>query len=387
MKVLTLNCGSSSIKFQIVDTEEESKIVKGSLTRIPVEDSVLEINGKEETVEVNDHERGLDIIFDRLEEKELFDGIDAVGHRVVHGGEKFKEPVEITGEILEELEELSYLAPLHNPHNVKGIRICREKLPEKPDVAVFDTSFHQSMDEKAYLYGIPYRFYRDYGIRRYGFHGTSHKFVAEKAAKKIETNLENLNIVTCHLGNGASVTAIKEGESIDTSMGFTPLEGLVMGTRSGDIDPALVPFIAEKEDISSKEVEEILNKESGLKGLSEGNSNFKELIEKSKEGNKKAERAIKVFRYRLKKYIGAYSAAMGGIDALVFTGGIGENAVELRKKVIQDMEYLGFVLDVERNNARGGSFVITAESSEKQAWVISTDEELEIARETFDLLK
>jgi len=387
LKVFTLNCGSSSIKFQVVDPKKDEKILKGSLTRIPVHNSVLSINGNEIEVDVDEHSGGLDLILEKLEEKNILEEINAVGHRVVHGGEKFKEPVIVTDEILDELEKLSFLAPLHNPHNVKGIEICREKLPEIPDVAVFDTSFHQSMDEKAYLYGIPYRFYRDYSVRKYGFHGTSHRFVAKRTAKMMNKEIKDINIVTCHLGNGASVTAVKEGESMDTSMGFTPLEGLVMGTRSGDIDPAIIPFIMEKEGITSKEVEEILNKESGLKGLSEGTSNFKELIENAEKGDKKSERAINVFKYRLKKYIGAYSAAMNGIDAIAFTGGIGENAVELRRNILEDLEYLGFEIDYGKNKIRGEKMEITRKNSEKKAFVIPTDEELEIAKETIKILR
>lgn len=393
MKVLVLNCGSSSLKYQIIDTENEDVLAKGKVARIPIDGTYLEIETDTEKkidIDVDDHGEAIEKVFEQLVEEKVIESlkeIDAVGHRVVHGGEKFKESVLIDEEVVEQLEKVSDLAPLHNPHNISGIRACQEKMPETPMAAVFDTAFHQTMDEKAFLYGIPYEYYEKHGIRTYGFHGTSHRFVAKRCADLLDKDLEDMKIVTCHLGNGASIAAVKGGKSIDTSMGLTPLEGLLMGTRSGDVDPAVIPFLMEKEDMTHKEVEEVLNNESGLIGLSQVSSNHKDICDAAEEGDKQARMALDVFDYRVKKYIGSYAAAMGGIDAVVFTGGIGENSIETRESVLEGMEFMGLELDQERNDVRGEETEITSEGSENKAFLIPTNEELVIARDTAEIVK
>jgi len=392
MKVLVLNSGSSSIKYQLFNMEDESVLARGIVERIGIEDSFLEqenITGEEILwqEDVPDHSRGISLVIDALKDKEKgvledMDEINAIGHRVVHGGEKFADSVLITSEVIEKMEEVSELAPLHNPPNLAGIKECENLMPEKPQVGVFDTAFHQTMPEEAYIYALPYEYYQKYGIRRYGFHGTSHKFVSRRAAELLDQDLEDLKIITCHLGNGASVAAVNQGRSVDTSMGLTPLEGLVMGTRCGDIDPAIVPFLQKKEGLDPEEIDSIMNKESGLLGISGISNDSRDVSEAAQQGNKRARLAEKVFNYRVKKYIGAYTAAMGGVDAIVFTAGIGENDGEIRAAILKDLKYLGFELDKENNNTRGQEIEISTSESRVKVFVIPTNEELVIARDT-----
>ncbi len=392
MKVLVLNSGSSSIKYQLFNMEDESVLARGIVERIGIEDSFLEqenITGEEILwqEDVPDHSRGISLVIDALKDKEKgvledMDEINAIGHRVVHGGEKFADSVLITSEVIEKMEEVSELAPLHNPPNLAGIKECENLMPEKPQVGVFDTAFHQTMPEEAYIYALPYEYYQKYGIRRYGFHGTSHKFVSRRAAELLDQDLEDLKIITCHLGNGASVAAVNQGRSVDTSMGLTPLEGLVMGTRCGDIDPAIVPFLQKKEGLDPEEIDSIMNKESGLLGISGISNDSRDVSEAAQQGNKRARLAEKVFNYRVKKYIGAYTAAMGGVDAIVFTAGIGENDGEIRAAILKDLKYLGFELDKENNNSRGQEIEISTSESRVKVFVIPTNEELVIARDT-----
>lgn len=395
MKILVLNSGSSSIKYQLFNMDNESVLAKGIVERIGIEDSFLEheVNDEEIVIkeDIPNHSKGISLVIDALLDDnhgvlDSMDDINAVGHRVVHGGEKFADSVRITDEVVEKMEEVSDLAPLHNPPNIAGIKVCQELMPGKPQVGVFDTAFHQSMPAEAYTYALPYEYYEKYGVRRYGFHGTSHRFVAKRAAKLIDKDYSSSKIVTCHLGNGASVAAVKNGKSIDTSMGLTPLEGLVMGTRCGDIDPAIVPFLQEKEDLSSKEIDNIMNKESGLLGISGVSNDSRDIQEAAAEGNERAQLAGDVFNYRVKKYIGAYTAAMGGVDAIVFTAGIGENAIEIREGILNGLEYLGFELDKEANDSRGKEVEISKAGSDTKVFVIPTNEELVIARDTAEIL-
>ena len=395
MKILVLNSGSSSIKYQLFNMEDESVLARGIVERIGIEDSFLEheVNGDEVVIEedIPNHSKGISLVIDALLNDnhgvlDNMDEINAVGHRVVHGGEKFADSVRITDEVVEQMEAVSDLAPLHNPPNIAGIKVCQELMPGKPQVGVFDTAFHQSMPAEAYTYALPYEYYEKYGVRRYGFHGTSHRFVAKRAAKMMDKDYSDSKIITCHLGNGASVAAVKNGKSIDTSMGLTPLEGLVMGTRCGDIDPAIVPFLQEKEDLSSKEIDNIMNKESGLLGISGVSNDSRDIQEAADEGNERAQLAGDVFNYRVKKYIGAYTAAMGGVDAIVFTAGIGENAIEIREGILDGLEYLGFELDKEANDSRGKEIEISKTGSDTKVFVIPTNEELVIARDTAEIL-
>ncbi|MGM0419370.1 MAG: acetate/propionate family kinase [Bacillota bacterium] len=395
MKILVLNSGSSSIKYQLFNMEDENVIAKGIVERIGIEDSLLEheVDGNEIVIEedIPNHGKGIEMVIDALLDDdygvlENMDEINAVGHRVVHGGEKFANSTRITDEVVAKMEEVSDLAPLHNPPNIAGIKVCQELMPGTPQVGVFDTAFHQSMPAKAYTYALPYEYYKKYGVRRYGFHGTSHRYVAQRAAELLDEPLAESKIITCHLGNGASVAAVKNGKSVDTSMGLTPLEGLVMGTRCGDIDPAIVPFLQEKEDLSSKEIDNIMNKESGLLGISGISNDSRDIQEAAAEGDERAQLAEAVFNYRVKKYIGAYTAAMGGVDAIVFTAGIGENAKEIRAGILEGLEYLGFELDEEANNKRGKEIEISQAGSKTKVFVIPTNEELVIARDTAEIL-
>ncbi len=395
MKILVLNSGSSSIKYQLFNMDNESVLAKGIVERIGIEDSFLEheVNDEEIVIkeDIPNHSKGISLVIDALLDDnhgvlDSMDDINAVGHRVVHGGEKFADSVRITDEVVEKMEEVSDLAPLHNPPNIAGIKVCQELMPDTPQVGVFDTAFHQSMPAEAYTYALPYEYYEKYGVRRYGFHGTSHRFVAKRAAKLIDKDYSDSKVITCHLGNGASVAAVKNGKSIDTSMGLTPLEGLVMGTRCGDIDPAIVPFLQEKEDLSSKEIDNIMNKESGLLGISGVSNDSRDIQEAAAEGNERAQLAGDVFNYRVKKYIGAYTAAMGGVDAIVFTAGIGENAIEIREGILNGLEYLGFELDKEANDSRGKEVEISKAGSDTKVFVIPTNEELVIARDTAEIL-
>ncbi len=397
MKVLVLNSGSSSIKYQLFNMEDESVLARGIVERIGIADSFLEqenIEGEEILwqEDVPDHSRGISLVIDALQDEEKgvlkdMDEINALGHRVVHGGEKFADSVLITSEVVEKIEEVSDLAPLHNPPNLAGIKECQKLMPDKPQVGVFDTAFHQTMPEEAYIYALPYEYYQKYGIRRYGFHGTSHKFVSRRAAELMDKNLEELKIITCHLGNGASVAAVDLGRSVDTSMGLTPLEGLVMGTRCGDIDPAIVPFLQKKEGLEPEEVDSIMNKESGLLGISGISNDSRDVSEAAQQGNKRARLAEKVFNYRVKKYIGAYAAAMGGTDAIVFTAGIGENDGAIRAAILENLEFLGFKLDESKNNARGAEVEISTPGSRVKVFVIPTNEELVIARDTAKIVE
>ncbi len=393
MNVLVINCGSSSLKFQLIDSKSENVIAKGLCERIGIEGSqlVYQRPGAEKQTtksDMPDHKEAIRLVIDALTApdtgvvKDLSE-IGAVGHRVVHGGEKFASCVRIDDDVIAAMEECSDLAPLHNPANLIGIRACAELMPDTPMVGVFDTAFHQTMPEEAYLYGIPYRYYEKYRIRRYGFHGTSHFYVSGRAAEVLGADIGELKTIVCHLGNGASISAVENGKSVDTSMGLTPLEGLIMGTRSGDIDPTVIEYIAHKENKSLEEVIQILNKESGVLGLSNGlSSDFRDLEADWKAGNAGGERAMKAFAYRVAKYIGAYTAAMNGVDAICFTAGVGENSPTIRSMVCEHLGYLGVTLDQEQNQKRGEEAIITTPDSKTKVLVIPTNEELAIARET-----
>jgi acetate kinase len=387
-----LNCGSSSIKYQLIETSTEVSEAKGVIERIGMSSAVLTHKPKDgEQIrivgEILDHTIALEYVIAVLLSPNhgvLTDKneIDAVGHRVVHGGETFSGSVLITDEVLRALKDNIELAPLHNPPNLKGIKAAKEHLPNIPQVGVFDTAFHSSMPPHAYLYGIPFKLYKRYKIRRYGFHGTSHRFVSQRAAEFLNKPYDSLKIITAHLGNGGSVAAIKFGKSIDTSMGFTPLEGLLMGTRSGDLDPSIIPYIMAKEELSISDMNTLLNKHSGLVGISGESSDMREILQAVEEGDRKAKYAYDVYTYRIKKYIGAYAAAMGGVDVIVFTGGIGENAVKVRTDVCSDMEYLGIKIDAERNENAKGEAIITSDDSKTKVLKIPTNEELVIAMDT-----
>ena len=400
MKILVLNCGSSSVKYQFIDMNKEDVIVKGRVESIGTEEGLfnymkVEGNGFQEVkkvMKIENHEAAIYLLIDTLisgEHRIINDKseIAAVGHRVVHGGGKFNSAVLIDEKVKEDIYECFDMAPLHNPHNYKGIEICEKILPEVPQVAVFDTAFHQTMPPHAYFYAIPYIYYEKYGIRRYGFHGCSHYYVASKAALMMKQKLEKLKIITCHIGNGASITAVLSGKSIDTSMGFTPLEGLVMGTRCGDIDPQVPLYLMDVDEIPLSEINSVLNKQSGLYGLSGVSNDIRDVIEEAGKGNKKAGLTIDVFTYRIKKYIGAYTAAMNGLDALVFTAGIGENNPYIRELCCRDMSYQGIELDLNANEkAVGIRALISSSKSKVSVFAIPTNEELMIAQETKKLL-
>lgn len=392
MKVLVVNCGSSSLKYQLFNMEDESVLAKGLVERIGIEGSVLnhQPTGKGKiplTADIKNHTIAIKMVLDALTDKEhgvvsSISEIDAIGHRVVHGAEKFSDSVLITPAVMAALEEFVELAPLHNPPNISGINACAEIMPNVPQVGVFDTAFHQTMPKCAFLYGLPYEAYEKYGVRRYGFHGTSHKFVSQRAAVLMGQDMSNLRIITCHLGNGASIAAVKNGKSIDTSMGFTPLEGLVMGTRCGDIDPAITPFLMKKLNFTPEQVDTYLNKKSGVLGISGVSSDFRDLEEAATKGNERAQLAIDVFAYTVRKYIGSYAAAMGGVDAIVFTAGLGENSVSMRDYICNGLEFLGTRIDPVRNNVRGQEQEISADGSKVKIYLIPTNEELVIARDT-----
>ncbi|MBA4250375.1 MAG: acetate kinase [Chlorobiaceae bacterium] len=395
MKVLVLNCGSSSIKYQFIDTEKGYSLAKGQVERIGMSGAVLthtRWDGDSVRIvgDILDHTQGIEYVLAVMLSKnhgviEDKDDIDAVGHRVVHGGEDFSGSVLITDEVIKVLQQNIELAPLHNPPNIKGIQAVTRLLPNIQQAGVFDTSFHVKMPPKAYLYGIPYELYKRYKIRRYGFHGTSHRYVSEQAALKLGKDIKELKIITAHLGNGCSMAAVKNGQSVDTSMGFTPLEGLLMGTRAGDIDPSIVLYIMGKEDLAFSEASTLLNKHSGLIGVSGESSDMREIITAVKEGNKKAKYAFDIFNYRVKKYIGAYASAMGGVDAVVFTGGIGENALDVRSEVCSEMEFIGIEFDEEKNSKN--ETIISKETSKVKVLVIPTNEELVIALDTAQIVK
>lgn len=398
MNVLVINCGSSSLKYQLINSDSEEVLAKGLCERIGINGSAIthQPEGGEKVtteVEMKDHTQAVQYVIEKLTDKEVgvvasLDEIDAIGHRVVHGGEKFASSVVITDEIVKAIEECNDLAPLHNPANLIGINSCKEIMPNVPMVAVFDTAFHQTMPKKAFLYGLPYEYYEKYKVRRYGFHGTSHDFVSDRAAKILGKTREDLNIVVCHLGNGASVSAVKKGKSVDTSMGLTPLEGLIMGTRSGDMDPAIITYIAEKENLSAKEVIDICNKKSGMLGLSNGvSSDFRDLAQAEEEGNEYAKDALETYAYRVAKYIGAYAMGMQGLDVVVFTAGIGENNISLRAKICEYLSIFDTKVDDAKNNIRGEEAIVSTDDSKVKIMVIPTNEELAIARETVALVK
>lgn len=393
MKVLVLNCGSSSLKYQLIDMSTENPLASGLCERIGI-DGRLKHKGKEVyevEQEMKNHEDAIKMVIDALLDEKHgvisdIKEINAVGHRVVHGGEHFAKSVVITDEVIKAIEDCIELAPLHNPANLMGIRACESLIPGISQVAVFDTAFHQTMPEKAYLYGIPYELYEKYKIRRYGFHGTSHKYVSERAASVLGKDIKDLKIITCHLGNGGSVAAINGGKCMDTSMGFTPLEGLVMGTRCGDIDPAVVSFIMEKEGLNNKQVDELMNKKSGVLGLSGVSSDFRDIEGAANEGNKRAQIALDTFHYKVAKYIGEYTSTLNGVDAIVFTAGLGENSKNSRKEICSYLSWLGIELDEEQNSKRGEELVISVANSKIKVLVIPTNEELVIARDTKELL-
>ena len=397
MNVLVINCGSSSLKFQLINAESEEVLAKGICERIGIDGRLTyqpEGGEKEKSDKpMPTHTEAIQFVIGALTNPDTgvvksLDEIGAVGHRVVHGGEKFASSVVIDESVKKAIEECNELAPLHNPANLIGINACEKLMPGTPMVAVFDTAFHQTMPEKAYMYGLPYDYYEKYKIRRYGFHGTSHSYVSKKAAEVMGKPVEDLKTIVCHLGNGSSVTAVLGGKSVDTSMGLTPLEGLVMGTRSGDIDPAIMEFIAEKEGLDIAGVMNVLNKKSGVFGLSGGlSSDFRDLNEAMNNGNPDAKRAIDCLCYRIIKYIGSYVAAMNGVDAIAFTGGIGENAALVRKTVVDNLSYLGITLDEEANNERGEDRIISTPDSKVTVAVIPTNEELAICQETAALVK
>ena len=389
MNILVINCGSSSLKYQLINSDTEAVLAKGLCERIGIEGSQITYQpaggDKEVTVSpmpthtqaITNEKNG---VIKSLKE------VGAVGHRVVHGGEKFTSSTLLTEDAIKAIEECNDLAPLHNPANLIGIRACQELMPGVPMVAVFDTAFHQTMPEEAYLYGLPYEYYENYKVRRYGFHGTSHSFVSKKAAEVAGKPYEDLKIIVCHLGNGASLSAVKNGKSVDTSMGLTPLEGLIMGTRSGDMDPAIMEYIAKKENLDIAGVMNVLNKKSGVLGLSGVSSDFRDLEEAAAAGNDRAEKALKAYNYRVVKYIGAYVAAMDGVDVIAFTAGLGENGKSTRKAICDHLSYLGIKIDDEANSIRGKDVVISTPDSKVQVMVIPTNEELAIARETLALV-
>ena len=397
MKIFVVNCGSSSIKYQLIDMKDESVIAKGLVERIGIEGSVLTHTpaGKDKVrleSAIPDHVDGIKKVLAALVDPnhgviKSMDEIDAVGHRVVHGGEIFNESVVITDEVLKQIEDLSDMAPLHQPANVSGIRACQKLMPNTPQVAVFDTAFHQTMPPVAYMFGVKYEEYKDYGIRKYGFHGTSHKYVSGVAAQLLKKDIKDTKIITCHLGNGSSITAVDGGKSVDTSMGLTPVEGLLMGTRCGDVDAGALSFIMDKEGMDGAGLSDLINKRSGVAGLSGISSDMREIEAAVAAGNPRAIMTLNVYNYRIKKYIGAYAAAMGGCDILVWTGGVGENQWATRRAVCENMEYMGMKIDVEKNEGmRGEEMVISTPDSKVTIIVVPTDEEFMIAADTLEIL-
>lgn len=397
MNVLVINCGSSSLKYQLINTDTEDVLAKGLCERIGIDGSLTyQPKGSDKIktdVAIPDHTVAVQLVIDALTNAEngvikSLTEIDAVGHRIVHGGEKFSSSVVITEDVIKAIEECNDLAPLHNPANLIGVRSCQKLMPNVPMVAVFDTAFHQTMPEKAYLYGIPFEYYEKYKVRRYGFHGTSHDYVSKRTAEFLGKDIKDMKIIVCHLGNGASVSAVKGGQCVDTSMGLTPLEGLIMGTRSGDLDPAIIEFICNKEGISVSEMLTVLNKKSGVLGLSGGvSSDFRDLGVAADNGNVQAGKALDTYAYRVAKYIGSYVAAMNGVDAITFTAGVGENNTAARASICTYLTYLGTELDLEKNSVRGEEIIISKDGSKVPLLVIPTDEEMSIARQTLELVK
>ena len=398
MKILVLNCGSSSIKYKLFDMASSHVMAQGGIEKLGLHDSSLKLTDKDGkkvilNKEIPGHQEGIQFILSVLTDDTYgciqdYKEIDAVGHRVVHGGEKFASSVLLTKEVLDKVVECSALAPLHNPANLKGIYAMEALIPGIPQVGVFDTAFHQTMPAKAYMYGLPYELYQKYGIRRYGFHGTSHRYVSKRACDILGVPYENQKIITAHVGNGGSIAAVMNGKCVDTSMGLTPTEGLLMGTRCGDIDPGAIPFIMEKEGLDAAGLSNLFNKQSGVAGLVGGSSDMRDLEAAVAQGDERASMTLDVYNYRIKKYIGAYAAAMGGCDILVWTGGVGENQWETRRVVCQDMEYMGMKIDVEKNHGmRGEEMVISTPDSKVTIMVVPTDEEYMIASDTLDILQ
>ena len=398
MKILVLNCGSSSLKYQLIDMSNEEVLCVGLVERIGIEGSVLkqEKDGVEGKLIVEqpmkNHQDAIKLVLDAVVDPQYggvkdIKEVEAVGHRVVHGGEKFAGSVLITDEVKAALEECIELAPLHNPANIMGIEACEAILPGVPMVGVFDTAFHQTMPKSSYLYGLPHELYTKYGVRRYGFHGTSHRYVSQRAAAMLGKNIEDCKIITCHLGNGASVAAIDGGKSVDTSMGFTPLEGLIMGTRCGDIDAAILPFLMEKEGLDAKGLSDLMNKKSGVYGMTGISSDFRDIEDAAAQNNDLAQVALESYAKKVKKYIGSYAAEMNGVDAVVFTAGVGENGIDMRADIMANMDFLGMKLDEEVNKVRGKERVISTEDSKVKILLIPTNEELMIARDTLELVK
>jgi len=398
MKILVINCGSSSLKYQVLDMTSETLLAKGLVERIGNEGSQLlheKTNVDDKFIleaPMKDHRAAISNVINALTDPvygvvKSMDEIGAVGHRVVHAGERYSQSVIIDQSVIDALTDCIALAPLHNPPNLHGISACQEMMPHTPQVAVFDTAFHQTMPPESYIYAIPYDYYLKYGIRRYGFHGTSHKYVSQRAAYLLGVNIADLKLITCHLGNGASVSAIKRGKCVDTSMGFTPLAGLMMGTRSGSIDPAIISFISDKEGLSVDEVLDILNKKSGMLGVSGFSSDFRDITAAIEEGNERAELALKVFAHRVRYYIGAYIAEMNGVDAIVFTAGVGENSINTRDVICSELGNLGIKLDLVKNKIRGKEAIISRDDSKVAILLIPTNEELVIARDTYELTK
>lgn len=396
MKVLVINCGSSSLKFQLIDTDTEKVIASGICDRIGIEHSLLNYknaNGKkiERLEAMPNHTKAIEMVLEALTDKQngavsSLNDIRAIGHRVVHGGEFFKESVLINDTVISHIQECSDLAPLHNPAHLMGIAACKEKMPDTPMVAVFDTAFHQSMPPQAYTYGVPYEWYEKHKVRRYGFHGTSHKYVSQRTAEFLGLDYHNSKIIVCHLGNGSSISAIKNGKCIDTSMGLTPLEGLIMGTRSGDLDPAILEYISKREDLDIQSILSILNKKSGVLGISGLSSDFRDLLDADLGGHERSKLARHTFAYRVMKYVGAYCAAMNGVDAVSFCAGVGENAKFIRGMIVNNLAFLGVKLDEEANNACGKEAIISTSDSKVKVCVIPTNEELVIARDTKNIV-
>ncbi|ELC8402412.1 acetate kinase [Clostridium perfringens] len=396
MKILIINCGSSSLKYKLIDMANEKDIIGGIVERIGLDQSrLVQKNELREKYilekEIKDHKEAIDIVLNTLVDSkvgviESIDEITAVGHRVVHGGERYSSSIIINEEVIKYLEECSKLAPLHNPANIIGIRACQSLMPNKEMVAVFDTAFHGTLPEKAYIYAIDYALYKDHKIRKYGFHGTSHKYVSHKVAETMGKDIKDLKIITCHLGNGASISAIKGGECIDTTMGFTPLAGIPMGTRSGNIDPSIIPFLVQECGYTIEEVSESLNKKSGVLGISGVSSDFRDIEDAASNGDKRAQLALDIFHYRIRAEIGSFIVNMGGVDVIVFTAGVGENSPETREECLKDLEFLGLTLDKEKNKVRGKLAEISQADSKIKAYVVPTNEELMIAKETVELI-
>ena len=395
MIVLVVNCGSSSLKYQLINMDNEEVMAKGLVEKIGLPDSQLthKWNGQKKEIKqsIPDHQVAVKLVLDILTDAECgviksMDAIDAVGHRVVHGGEEFAASTLITDEVMKALEKCSAMAPLHNPPNIIGINACKAIMPGVPQVGVFDTAFHQTMPAKAFMYGLPYELYKEDHIRRYGFHGTSHRYVAGEVAKVMGVPVEKLRIISCHLGNGSSLAAIKYGKCVDTAMGFTPLAGVLMGTRCGDIDPAIVLNVMDNHNLSTKEMDTLMNKKSGVLGISGVSSDFRDLGQAAAEGNERAQLALDMFHYQVRKEIGAFAAAMGGVDVITFTAGVGENGIEDRAAIAEGLEYLGAKLDPQRNNVRGKDALISTDDSTVKMYVIPTNEEIMIARDTKDIV-